>query len=392
MTHLKLSLLAGLTAITVALGGCSAGAGDQSQAGSGAANPDEVVVTVEGEKVTRAEYDKYYDELAKGYNISEMPNPDQKKLLQETLKQLTLNKLILTTLIHQDAAKAGIQVSDEDVATFKQDNIFSNEGGREQLEMLLTQLEMSEAEFDASLKEQLLMEKFINKTLGDKIKVQDADISAFYKNNQEKFIMPDRIHAHHILVRAIEPQIKKKLREENPDISEEALAEKVEVVKAEKRKTAEKLFQEVNANPESFAELAKEHSEDPGSAPNGGDLDYMVEQNTDATFWMALEKTRPGRLHAGVVETPFGFHIIKVEDKQPASQVSLAEAKEQIRTYLKQTKLQQEMQAWAQKRQEEAAIKITPKYQPETLPQQALQMEPAVPGKQTGQATAKDNG
>ena len=111
-----------------------------------------------------------------------------------------------------------------------------------------------------------------------------------------------------------------------------------------------------------------------------GDLDYIMAQGIEPTFWMATEKTPVGQLHPGIVETPFGFHIIKVEDKQPAQQVPLAQAKDQVRTFLEQEKMQTAMQQWAAQRKDTAKIEIEPKYQPK--PQQAMGQPQAEAGNQ----------
>ncbi|MDM5147744.1 peptidylprolyl isomerase [Candidatus Persebacteraceae bacterium Df01] len=84
----------------------------------------------------------------------------------------------------------------------------------------------------------------------------------------------------------------------------------------EKAKT---IYKQVSENPEKFAELAKEHSEDPGSAQNGGSLGWVESRVFVPEFAAALEMTDAGELASGPVQSQFGWHIILVEDTRPLS-------------------------------------------------------------------------
>jgi len=146
------------------------------------------------------------------------------------------------------------------------------------------------------------------------IKITDADIESFYKQNQARYGQPERRRVSHILI-------------EIPAGADEA-------TKARARATAEDIAKRAAANPKQFADLAKELSQDTGSASQGGDLGWisknmLVPQVEDAVF--KLEK---GAI-SGVVESPFGDHILYITDVQPASVKPLAEVKEDIITEIR---------------------------------------------------------
>jgi peptidyl-prolyl cis-trans isomerase D len=123
------------------------------------------------------------------------------------------------------------------------------------------------------------------------IAVSEDDLRKYYAENEKRYTAPEERRASHILVKADKD------------------APKAEREKA--RAKAETLLAEVRKNPQSFAELARKNSDDEGSAPKGGDLEFfgrgqMVKPFEDAAFAL-----KPGET-SGIVETDFGYHIIQV--------------------------------------------------------------------------------
>jgi peptidyl-prolyl cis-trans isomerase C len=94
-----------------------------------------------------------------------------------------------------------------------------------------------------------------------------------------------------------------------------------------------------------FEELAKKHSKDPGSAENGGDLDFAKPDAYVPEFGQAMSKLKKGEVTAAPVKTQFGWHIIKVEDTREAQFPSFEEVRPQIEQRLAQVKLQQYQQS-----------------------------------------------
>ena len=123
------------------------------------------------------------------------------------------------------------------------------------------------------------------------IAVSDDELRKYYAENEKRYTAPEERRASHILVKADKD------------------APKAERDKA--RAKAEGLLAEVRKNPQSFAEVARRNSDDEGSAPKGGDLDFfgrgaMVKPFEDAAFGL-----KPGET-SGVVESDFGYHVIQV--------------------------------------------------------------------------------
>jgi parvulin-like peptidyl-prolyl isomerase len=353
--NLKNALLAGVLAVSITLAGCSAKSGGLLGGGK--------VATVNGTVITKAEYDKTYSEFTKAFGLDKMPK-EQQAALGEMLKQMTLQKLIMKTLITDEAEKVGIKITDADVQKYKQEKIFSNPVIKEQFQAFLKQSAMKESDFDAMLKENLLISKFIEKQAGPKAQVTEAEAKAFYDKNKAQFNLPERIHAEHILVKAIVPELKKEVREKNPKITDAELDKAVAAKQDELKAKAEKLFQEVKKNPAKFSEIAKADSDDTASAQRGGDLGFMTEGTTDPQFWAALKKTPDKALHPNVVSTMYGYHIVRVLERSPAHQESFAEVREQLRDQLSQGKKQDLLREWTEQKRKAAKIVIEPAYQP----------------------------
>lgn len=157
--------------------------------------------------------------------------------------------------------------------------------------------------------------------------VTDESVRAYYDERKGEFTTPEAVKARHILAKF-------------PDsASDEQKAE----VKARAEELLEKVKTEVEAGTD-FADLAKEHSEDAGSAPSGGALrgrhpklppgDYFARGDMVAPFEKAcFEELQPGEV-SGLVESQFGFHIIKLEERKPEEIQTFDSAEREIRDKL----------------------------------------------------------
>ena len=141
------------------------------------------------------------------------------------------------------------------------------------------------------------------------IKVSEENIESFYKQNQARYGQPERRRVSHILI--------------------ELPASANDAVKAQARSKAEDLSKRALADPQNFAALAKEFSQDSGSASQGGDLGWISKNMLVPQVETTVFELERGKI-SGVVESPFGFHVINVVDVQPASVKALSEVKEDI--------------------------------------------------------------
>jgi peptidyl-prolyl cis-trans isomerase D len=217
-----------------------------------------------------------------------------------------------------------------------------------------------------------------------KVSPSDADIESYYKKNEAAFRAPERATIEYVVLdieslKKGEVAPEDQLREYyNANINRYTAAEDRRarhiLIKADKdaaadvkqkaKTRAEALLAEVRKNPESFAEVARKNSDDPGSAAQGGDLDFFGRGAMTKPFEDAVFAMKVGEI-SNVIETDFGFHIIKLDatrggDKKPFEAVR-ASIEEELR---KQN---------AQKRWAEAAEQFT-----NTVYEQSDSLQPVI--------------
>jgi peptidyl-prolyl cis-trans isomerase C len=289
----------------------------------------EKAAMVNGVVITRAHYDKelkvHLERVSRqGRQISD----DQ---LAE-LKKGVLDGLIEREVLYQESQKAGIKVDnqkvDDQLAGIKKR--FPNEA---EFQKALTNMDLTEAEVRTQIQRGLAIRGLIDKEVADKIVVTEAETKAYYTGNPQFFQQPEQIKASHILIK-VEP---------TADDSAKAAA----------RKKIEGVRKQLSAG-DDFAELAKEYSEGP-SGPKGGDLGYfsrgqMVKPFEEAAFSMQVDQV------SNVVETRFGYHLIKVYDKRPEKTLAYADVKDKISQRLKQEKIQKGAQEYVETLKKDAKI------------------------------------
>lgn len=159
---------------------------------------------------------------------------------------------------------------------------------------------------------------FDSSTVESQVQVSDAEVTDFYNKNLKNYTTPEQRSASHILI----------------TMSRDASA----ADQAAAKKKAEAVLAEVRANPDNFAAIAKANSQDPGSAQSGGDLGVVekglfVKSVEDSIYALKEGET------SGLVQSEFGWHIIKVTAIKPSSQRSLDDAKADIAADLKKQKM-----------------------------------------------------
>lgn len=360
-TGLLLVSLLGLS-LSVGLTGCQmpeSGVGGTLKGGP-------KVLTVNGQAITKNEYDDMFSFYTKLMKVNGSPEADKNPVVQEVLKQMTLNQLILTALVEQAAKeqKITIQPNELDEQLKKQTKLA---GGAEALRKLLEEQNLSEEDFRKSIQKQLLINKVIEAEAGAEVKISQDEAKAYYDSHASEFAIPYSIRASHILVKAMPAEIRNEIQENNENISQEALQEKVNAEMEQRKAEAEKLFNQIKAEPKRFEELAQKKSDDKLASMNKGDLGWLTENFTDAAFWNAANTTETGKLHEGIVKSPFGYHIIWVHEKREPHKQSFNEAQEAIVHLLGQEKRSRFMQQWLMDQQKTVPIAIEPDYQPKNM-------------------------
>lgn len=266
--------------------------------------PDAVVATVNGTEYTRAQVDKKMGEMAQQFRGSVPPGMEA-QLAQQALKNLVDQQLLL-----EAAATEGIVVADEEIQK-QYDQFASRAPTPEEFQTALTSMGFTEETFRAEISKNLTIEKLLTDKLASAMAVTQEDVAGYYRDNQDQFMVPEQVQASHILINSA--------AEDTPEAKEA------------KRQQLVELKTEID-NGADFAALAGEHSDCPSKA-RGGDLGLFTREKMVKPFSDAAYSMEVGQV-SDVVETRFGYHLIKVTDKQPPSTRPLAEVQAQVESFL----------------------------------------------------------
>ena len=291
--------------------------------------PGDMIAVVNGTIISKGEFDRVRDyELRRAAQSGQQIPEAQMQKIENSI----LDSLIVGELLYQESKKKGIQVKPETVneqlAVIKKR--FPSEA---EFSKALEKNNMTVSKIRADISRDMAIQQLIDQEVDQKVKTTDEESKVFYDANPKFFQQPERVKASHILIK----------------VDEGASEEK----KAEARNKIKDIQQKVQKG-EDFAALAKTYSEGP-SAPKGGDLDYfgrgqMVKPFEDVAFSLKPNET------SDIVETRFGYHLIKVVDKQPAKNMTHAEVKDRINKHLKDQKLKTERQLYFDKLKKDAKI------------------------------------
>jgi len=151
--------------------------------------------------------------------------------------------------------------------------------------------------------------------------VTDDELRVVYQQNIQQFQVPNRVHAQHILLMTV--------------------GGKTDAEVAEIKKKAEDILAQAKKKGASFEDLAKKYSEDPGSKAKGGDLGWVLQGQTVPEFEKAAFSLNKGEI-SDLIKTQYGFHIIKVLDKETAHTKTFDEVKDTLRPNYLLNKVDQE--------------------------------------------------
>ncbi len=283
--------------------------------------PAGVAAMVNGERIPAADVERRVARYRTADKALQSDSPEAKQALQN-IRDTVIDEMIKWSLLVQEAKKQKIVPTpakvDEAIAQFKKN--FKDDGD---MKAQLAKEGKKPDDIRQLLVEGMQVDELQNRWMAD-ASVTEAEIAKFYRDNINQFAVPEGVSARHILL-AFGP---------NPTAADkEAL-----------KKRADELLKQAKAKGADFAELAQKNSDDKGSATRGGDLGPFPRGVMDKSFEDAAFGAKEGEI-VGPIETVYGYHIIKVENKIPPRTLPLADSREEIRPFLLEQKRQQLLEA-----------------------------------------------
>lgn len=290
---------AGLPALALVLTGCPGKRGDDA------------IAKVNSYKIQRSELDKAYEQQVAGSPIK--PTPEQEQALRVQL----LQQLINVQLYIQKAEKLGIVATDEEIETkLNQDKAPYT---KEEFAKKLQDANLTEDDYKRNLRRRLIIDKLLNKEIGSKISISDADIQNYYNDHKAQFnVIEPQYYLAHIYVSS------------NPNAPAGSIPDKAQN-DTQARQKIQMIYNRLESG-EDFAALAAKYSEDLDTARSGGELGATPEsqlKGTDTATRDAVLKLKAGQ-YTNVItivnpatQKVLGYRIVKLLGRDAAGQRTL---------------------------------------------------------------------
>jgi peptidyl-prolyl cis-trans isomerase C len=303
---------------------------DEAKAAKPAADPQEPVAKAGKTVITRGELERAFNVLAAQNRVQPGSTPEDQKKAQLA----ALDQLIYAELIYQEGLKTPPADLEKQV-DFKMAQNKGKFGTSAEFEAALKESGMTEKELAEISRKDIVISNYIDTKIAPAIKVSDEEIKKFYDENRDRLGEEPQVKASHILI----------------GVDASATPE----VKAKAKEKAEALLKELKAGKD-FADVAKTSSTCP-SKEQGGDLGFFGRGQMVPEFEQAAFALKPGEM-SGVVETQFGYHIIKLTGKKGGEAPKLEELKEKIAAFLKGQKTQKAVFDYVTNLKKEAKVEI----------------------------------
>lgn len=292
------------------------------------AAPEKVAI-VNGKAIDYVDFERDLEVYENHYRSK---NPNLPPDFMKKLRTQVVNEMVNQELLYQDSQKKKIKIDKERLEK-ELDTFHKQFPSKEQYQAWLKKMRFSEEGFQSQFAQRLAVRDLIEKEIVSKVNIKEEEAKAFYDNNQEKFRQKESVRARHILIKL----------ETSAD----------DKAKANARQTLTEIKKKLLAG-EEFAVLAKAHSQGPSNV-RGGDLGYfskgqMVKPFEAAAFKLAINEV------SDIVETRFGYHLIKVLDHKTAQIPSFEEVKDGTMKRLNSEQIQKDLGTYVDKLRKSAKV------------------------------------
>jgi peptidyl-prolyl cis-trans isomerase D len=257
-----------------------------------------------------------------GMTISEFEANVRKQIIMRKLQALAFESAIVTQGEIEAEYKRRKASMRFDIVRFVADDFKSQAAPGDAA--VRDYYEKNKAQFMAPVRRAFELVVVDEAKLGESIEAPESSLRQLYASQLDRWRQDERVHVRHILLKTNDQPKEKH---------------------AEIRKKLEDILKQVKGGAD-FGEMAKKHSQDPGSASRGGDLDWVTKGQMVANFEKTSFSLQPKQI-SDIVETEFGYHIIQVLEKEPGRVKPFEEVKQELAMEAKRSQLYERMPALA---------------------------------------------
>ena len=338
----------------------------RGQGAAGGGRPDEpgaaagTIATVEGRAIPARLFEMYLRNGREGLGLDERTEEGRRRLA--LLREGVVSELIERELIRQEAGRRNLR-PDAARAAEEERRAVEQLGGEERFAAYLAAHGLSREEFMETVRAPLYGE-LLRRELSKDLKADDAEVRAFYEahKSEAEFQLPERVAASHILIAARPSAVERQLRE-GRGLAGEELKKAVREEMARRRARAEEVRSRLfkrgggpGGGPD-FAALAREYSDDAATRERGGSLGLFQRGAHAKAFDDAAFALRAGEV-GEVVQTDFGFHVIRLDAREPARALTYEEAAPDIRRRLLARREAEALKSWLTSARRSARIRV----------------------------------
>lgn len=319
------ALVAGAPLAHAQAGGATAGLFD-----------DEVVARGDGFEIRESQLDEAYIQYkattaARGESIDSA----QREVLRKKILERLASEQILLKMASPEDQKKGNELADGYIGKAKE-----QAGSQAAYERQLLTLGMDSTRFETRIREKMIMDAVLERKLRSQIVISDEKAMKYYNENPERFEQKESVTVQHILIGTFNPRTRQPLSEQE---------------KREKLAIANKLHTQALSG-EDFTKLAETYSDDRGASGKGGEYTFakgmMAPEFEQAAFAMTPDQI------SGVVETQYGYHIIKMLSRDPARKLPFEEVKEQLKAGLERKEFEEQLDTYLAKLRSESHVQF----------------------------------
>ena len=282
---------------------------------------DRIVAVVNDEVITLSEWNSAFEPYRANV-VASRTGADREKVLAEN-RMILLNQMIDNLLIEQQSRKAGIVVADVELTNAIKDLLRKRNISQDDLQKALDREGTTLEAYKKGVRDQLMRIKLIQREIKSKVAVSDEEIGAYYLQHREDYEGKETVRIRQILL----------LLPKEGDPAE----------KAKIRADAEAIHKRL-LNGEPFERLSARYSQGSAAAA-GGDIGYIekgmiLHEVEEVAFSLSLNQI------SGVIESPIGFHILKVIDRRGAGIKNIESVRKEIREKIDQEKMEKKFDEW----------------------------------------------